>query len=261
MVSIDESILSLITKWNGYGLALYTVITILMTGILSSTIGLERELKGQAAGLRTHVIVSIGCCLLMVLSIFGMQVALKGSQSDSQGAYNINLDVSRIAAGILSGIGFMGAGAIVKNGLSIRGLTTASTLWLVSAIGMACGCGFIFEAFLVTVIALFFLIGFSKVEKLLDKGSPQVHLVVAPNVPILHEVRNQAEKYRLIVKNIVTENTKGENGRDQVDVVIYFAFHSPEAVIENYVESFASYPYIYKAEIKRDKKHRKEQED
>ncbi len=260
MFNIDIAIIELVKKWNGWGLALFTLLTCLIAGLCSSLIGIEREMKGQAAGLRTHVIVSITCSLLMVISVFGIQLAVVKSGSFNDG-FNLNLDVSRVASSIVAGMGFMGAGAIVKNGLSIRGLTTAATLWLVAAIGMACGCGFIVEAILVTLMAIGFLLGLSKVEKLLDKGSPQVHLVVAPNIPILHEIRSQADKYRLIIKNIVTENEKASDGKEQVEITVFFAFHSDEAMIADFVESFASYPYVYKIRNGSDKKHKKTQND
>ena len=110
-------------------------------------------------------------------------------------------------------------------------------------------------------MAIGFLLGLSKVEKLLDKGSPQVHLVVAPNIPILHEIRSQADKYRLIIKNIVTENGKASDGKEQVEITVFFAFHSDEAMIADFVESFASYPYVYKIRNGSDKKHKKTQND
>ena len=260
MFNIDIAIIELVKKWNGWGLALFTLLTCLIAGLCSSLIGIEREMKGQAAGLRTHVLVGVGSCMLMIISVFGIEACIRYSNlnSDGSGFYNINLDVSRIASGILSGIGFMGAGAIVKNGLSIRGLTTAATLWLVAAIGMACGCGFIIEALIVTVVAMLFLLGLEKVEKLLDKGSPKVSMVVAPNIPILHEIRNQAEKYRLVIKNIITETSKGADGRDQVGITIFFAYQADHATIADFVESFSAYPYVYKIVNHADSKNKKQ---
>ena len=256
MFHLDGSIIELVNKWEGYGLALFTVITVLITGVLSAVIGIEREMKGQAAGLRTHVLV--GCCLLMVISVYGIQAAVQVSEVGAQGL-NLNLDISRVASGILSGIGFMGAGAIVKNGLSIRGLTTASTLWIVAALGMACGCGFILEAICVTILALLFLLGLEKVERLLDKRSPKIHLVVAPNIPILHEIRSQAEKYRLIIKHIVTEQSKSSEGRDQVEITVGFAYHSDEATIADFVETFQAYPYVFKISSSFEKRKKRNQ--
>lgn len=258
MINIDEAIISLVNKYNGWGLCLFTVIAVLASGLLSTLIGIEREMKGQAAGLRTHVIVSIGCALLMVISVFGIQLAVKAISSPVAGEnYNLNFDVSRVAAGILSGIGFMGAGAIVKNGLTIRGLTTASTLWLTAAIGMACGCGFILEAVVVTLIAMALLIGLSQLERHLDKGSPQVHLVVAPNIPILSEIRAQAEKHHLYIKNIKTDNSKSIEGNERLEVTVYFAYHTDQALLSDFIESFSSYPYVFKAFVGKDRKQKK----
>lgn len=246
MVNIDKMILSLINKWDGWGSILFTFISIVSAGLLSSLIGIEREMKGQPAGLRTHVLLSIGTSLLMTISVFAIQFSLSYSGSDAEGLWNMNLDVSRIGAGILSGIGFMGAGAIVKNGLSIRGLTTAATLWLVAAIGMACGCGFIMEALVVTIVSMTFLIGLTYIERFMDKKAPQIHMVVAPNIPVLHEIRSQADKYRLVIKSIKTETSSSPEGAEQVEVHIFFAYHSDAASINDFIDSFHSYPYVYK---------------
>lgn len=259
MVNVDEMILSLIHKWNGWGSILFTFIAIVLTGILSSLIGIEREMKGQPAGLRTHVLLSIGSAFLMIISIFAVQFSLDYSGTGKQEVWNLNLDVTRIGAGILSGIGFMGAGAIVKNGLNIRGLTTAATLWLASAIGMACGCGFIMEAIVVTLIAMTFLIGLTYIEKLMDKRAPQIHLVVAPNIPVLHEIRSQADKYRLVIKNIETNDIVDPKGNEQVEVHVFFAYHSDIASLNDFIDSFQSYPYIYK--VSKTKEHKRKNID
>lgn len=247
MNGVDRAILSLINKWDGYGLLLYTVIAVLISGILSSFIGLEREMKGQAAGLRTHVLVSIGCTFLMIISVFITSLALSESIIDTKnGGFNLNLDVSRIAAGILSGIGFMGAGSIIKNGLNIKGLTTAATLWLVSAIGMACGIGFILEAVIVAMISFGFLVGLHKVERLLDKRAPHITLEVAKNFPVIHEIRQQADKYRLVIKDIKTHAYISEDSSERVLVTIYFAFQTIETDILDFIDSLSNYPYVYK---------------
>ena len=97
---------------------------------LGGAIGLERELRERQAGLRTHLLVSVGSALFTLVSAYGF--------SDFSAAGR-SVDPTRIAAQIVTGIGFLGAGAIIRQGLSVRGLTTAATLWLVAAIGMACG--------------------------------------------------------------------------------------------------------------------------
>ena len=105
---------------------------------------------------------------------------------------------------------------------------------------------------------MLFLLGLEKVEKLLDKGSPKVSMVVAPNIPILHEIRNQAEKYRLVIKNIITETSKVADGRDQVGITIFFAYQADHATIADFVESFSAYPYVYKIVNHADSKNKKQ---
>lgn len=251
---MDQAIISLVTKFDGYGMALYILVTTVIAGFLSSIVGIDREIKGHAAGLRTHVLITIACSMMMSISIYAISAATTG-----QGMYEtLTYDASRIASSILAGIGFMGAGTIVKNGLSIKGLTTASTIWLCAAIGMACGAGYILEAIIVTAVAMAFLIGLAFIEKELDKHSPYIVLKVAPNVPILHELRSEAEKFSVIIKNVVSENLKNEDGTDCVSVTVFFAFQTDPAAIEDFCDRFRSYPYVYSVEGKQKKKKKKE---
>lgn len=110
------------------------VIRILVAGGLGAIIGFERDVHGRAAGLRTHLPVSMGAGLFMVLS----EIV---SASRAMGDGDVFADPGRIAAQVVTGIGFLGAGAILKDGLTVRGLTTAACLWIVAAIGMASGAG------------------------------------------------------------------------------------------------------------------------
>src|SRR5438552_16132776 len=98
---------------------------------LGAVLGLERELRDREAGLRTHLLVSVGSALFTIVSAYGFREFL------TSGASVVRADPTRIAAQIVTGIGFLGAGAIIRQGLAIRGLTTAATLWVVAAIGLA----------------------------------------------------------------------------------------------------------------------------
>ena len=120
-----------------------------LAALLGSVIGLEREFREREAGLRTHLLVALGAALFTVVSAFGFRDVLTHDPN-----VVVRLDPSRIAAQVVSGIGFLGAGAIIRQGLSIRGLTTAATLWVVAAIGMACGAGFYSVAVITTILAL-----------------------------------------------------------------------------------------------------------
>lgn len=116
------------------GLQADLAIRMLLAAILGAAIGLEREIHEHPAGMRTHLLVSLGSAIFTVLSIYGFQ-------GISAAGVAASVDPTRIAAQIVSGIGFLGAGAILKYGTSIRGLTTAASLWTAAAIGMAAGAG------------------------------------------------------------------------------------------------------------------------
>ncbi len=115
---------------------------------LTGAIGLERELRERAAGLRTHMLVGVGAALFTIVSAYGWSDFVFNRD---QGTI---LDPTRIAAQIVTGIGFLGAGAIIRQGLSVRGLTTAAGLWVVAAIGMAAGAGYYTAALIGTGIVL-----------------------------------------------------------------------------------------------------------
>jgi putative Mg2+ transporter-C (MgtC) family protein len=127
------------------------VFRLVVAAALGGAVGIERELRDREAGLRTHLLVSSGSALFTLVSAYGFHDFL--TQSGSL----VQTDPTRIAAQIVTGIGFLGAGAIIREGLSIRGLTTAATLWVVAAIGMACGAGYYAAAITATVLTIFAL--------------------------------------------------------------------------------------------------------
>src|SRR5213594_4248412 len=119
-----------------------------LAAALGAVLGLERELREREAGLRTHLLVSVGSALFTIVSAYGFREFL------TSGANVVRADPTRIAAQIVTGIGFLGAGAIIRQGLSIRGLTTAATLWVVAAVGLAAGAGYYSGAVITTAIVL-----------------------------------------------------------------------------------------------------------
>jgi putative Mg2+ transporter-C (MgtC) family protein len=124
-----------------------------LAAALGAVIGAEREIREREAGLRTHLLVSVGAALFTIVSAFGFHDVL----ATGDPRVLVRLDPSRIAAQIVSGIGFLGAGAIIRQGLTVRGLTTAATLWVSAAIGMAAGAGYYSGAVITTVVVLFAL--------------------------------------------------------------------------------------------------------
>ena len=138
------------------------LIRLALASLFGALIGLERERKDWAAGLRTHMLVSVGSCLIMIVSAFGF--------ADILGTEHVSLDPSRVAAQVVSGIGFIGAGTILflKQG-ALRGLTTAAGLWTVAAIGLATGGGLYFAAGATTIIALIILWVLQPIERAYSK--------------------------------------------------------------------------------------------
>ena len=135
-------------------------IRLVLAVLLSSLIGLEREIKQHGAGLRTHILVCLGSTLIMLTSLYVFDI-----YKDI-----VSLDPARIASGIITGIGFLCAGTIIRYGGTVKGLTTAASLWVTAAVGMAVGCGF-YEAAVVTTIIVFVVLAlFSEVAKKIKKG-------------------------------------------------------------------------------------------
>ncbi len=143
---------------------LVILIKILLAAAAGGIIGLERECHGRPAGLRTHLLVAAGSCLMMIVS-----EAFFLKYGDLPGTGVVRLDPSRAAAQIITGIGFLGAGVIIKEGFIVRGLTTAASLWMVAGIGMAFGMGLVSGGVTGTVIALFSLLILKKLEPHINK--------------------------------------------------------------------------------------------
>ena len=123
------------------------VVRLLLTLVLSGLIGLERQVHRRDAGLRTHILVALGSCLIMLTSLYVFDIYKD----------QVALDPVRIAAGVVTGIGFLGAGTIIRESDGVRGLTTAASLWVVAGIGLAVGVGFNKVAIYTTVLVLIVL--------------------------------------------------------------------------------------------------------
>ncbi|MBS1948246.1 MAG: MgtC/SapB family protein [Bacteroidetes bacterium] len=153
------------------------MIRLALASLFGALIGLERERKDWAAGMRTHMMVCVGSCLVMIVSAFGF--------SDILGTPHVDLDPSRVAAQVISGIGFIGAGTIlfIKQG-TVRGLTTASGLWTVAAIGLATGGGLYFAAGATTIVALIILWALQPLEQVYAKKFKQKTLRIVTNLDV-----------------------------------------------------------------------------
>jgi putative Mg2+ transporter-C (MgtC) family protein len=132
--------------------------------IFGFCVGLERELTNKYAGLRTHILVCLGACVFTLISIYGFPTFAPGDNVDITQATGIR-DTSRVAAQIVTGIGFIGAGTVLRNGPIVLGLTTAATLWIAASIGMACGAGMFDIAFAGTCLAIITLVSVRVLER------------------------------------------------------------------------------------------------
>jgi len=140
---------------------------LLIVTALAGAIGYERERQGRAAGFRTHILVGLGACLIMLTGLY-----LHGAM-----AGQVAFDPTRMAAQVVSGVGFLGAGTILRFRASVRGLTTAASLWAVAGMGLAVGAGFVWGAVMATAIILLTLFGFSRMERAMRKKVYQVLVV------------------------------------------------------------------------------------
>ena len=201
MTTIDQKLVELLQEklnvggWP-WGNLLLAVIAILLTVLLTGFVGFEREKRGRSAGLRTHLLVGVGSAVIMIISIYGFP---------STGALGMSRDVARLAAGVLTGVGFLGAGAIIHDHGSIKGLTTAGTIWLVMAIGLACGSFNFILAFLVTLVVMIVLTAFRKIESRVTKNSPIFLLTTKSDVPAMSLILQYAKDNKLIVSDVTTE--------------------------------------------------------
>jgi putative Mg2+ transporter-C (MgtC) family protein len=178
-----------------FGNFLLTILSLFFAAFLSGVIGFEREYHGHSAGLRTHILVAVGSALIMILSIYGF------------GAFTADRDPARLAAQVITGVGFIGAGTIIQNGFDIKGLTTATTLWLVMAIGLASGAGQFILAIMGTFIALFALVVLRTFEATVNRKAPKVFLLIKDNVPVLRNLHDIAKDVRVNIKNIDSQIT------------------------------------------------------
>jgi putative Mg2+ transporter-C (MgtC) family protein len=187
---------------------------ILLAALLGGAIGYEREAHGQAAGLRTNILVGMGACLMMMLSL-QMEEMFRGLESSTV----VRLDPARIASYAIASMGFLGAGAIIKGKGSVRGLTTAASLWLVTGLGLSVGAGFFVPACFTTLMSVLILYGLRTVKahfardiftllELTCRGQPRplekIKEILAdyPEIKVQfinyrHDVANRTVNYRL----------------------------------------------------------------
>jgi putative Mg2+ transporter-C (MgtC) family protein len=162
--------MNLIHMFFGYDFMTMTF-RIIFAAILCGLIGFEREIKRHPAGFRTHLLVGVGSCIMMLLSLYGFDPYLEKYDT-------IRFDPARIPSYVISGIGFLGAGTILVKGATVRGLTTAASIWVVAGIGLISGIGMYAPAILTTIVVLLSLNFLNRFEMKMFKVSEEAHLEI-----------------------------------------------------------------------------------
>jgi putative Mg2+ transporter-C (MgtC) family protein len=189
------------------------LVRLISAALLGSIIGLERERILWAAGIRTHMLVCVGSCLIMIVSQYGFANVLTEK--------NVVLDPSRIAAQVVSGIGFLGAGSILARGEIVKGLTTAASIWTVAAIGLAVGGGLYLAAGSSTIIILIILAGIKPLEEAYRSRNQSCQLKIEVESGFLTpELLQETLRLRVSqVKRFLVEN-RGNEGTDDLLVLL-----------------------------------------
>ncbi|WP_407305819.1 MgtC/SapB family protein [Desulfosporosinus sp. SB140] len=206
---------------------------LLLACIFGGIVGLERERNDSPAGFRTHILVCLGSALIMILSMYGFT-----------NFTSVNKDPARLAAQVVSGIGFLGAGTILRDKTSIRGLTTAASLWVVSAIGLAVGAGFYFSSSLVTFMV--FITLERLVENYFFRNSQTLKVVALNGTCKVKEINRVIESHGIVPQNISMSLQKEEQNR----TLIHYKLRTPfrKLDIDQLIEDINEIDGIYSAD-------------
>lgn len=198
---------------------------LILAAILSGAIGFEREFHGRAAGFRTHILLCVGSTLVMLTSMHIFDLYYTKAPCDP----------ARIAAGVITGIGFLGAGTIMHSRSSVRGLTTAASLWVVAGIGLAVGSGLYFGSIITTALTIITLMIFSKVEHAMIRKDWYKTIVVEmkDSMENMKRVRDTIAEYRADITDFEVDRIDGDGKvMVRIGLKLYEMRHSDQ-LIEN----------------------------
>lgn len=207
---MDSAILGILDIGE-YGLVLYSLIVAIFAILLGGLLGLEREINGHAAGLRTHILITMAGTLVGIIGV------------------TMNENRAFLLLGIVIALGFVSAGSIVQTGKDVRGITTSSTLLLTGVLGFFIGVGYVLEAMVLTLIALGVLVMLHQVESKTSKKNPTITILLDSNVKLGDEIIKVAETFGLKIKNISSKISKYHD-QDVLKVVVTF-FKAPKDTI------------------------------
>ena len=173
---------------------------LILAAVLSGAIGFEREFHGRAAGFRTHILLCVGSTLVMLTSMHIFDIYYT----------RVACDPARIAAGVITGIGFLGAGTIMHSKSSVRGLTTAASLWVVAGIGLAVGSGLYFGSIVTTILTLVTLMIFSRIERVMIRKDWYKTIVIEmkEGTELFKHIRDTLGEYRVEITDFEIDRAK-----------------------------------------------------
>ncbi|MFX3632687.1 MAG: MgtC/SapB family protein [Candidatus Pristimantibacillus sp.] len=201
------------------------LLRLLLALLLGGLVGFEREQSNHAAGLRTNILVCVGSCLLMLLSIYGFAAFVNEP--------NVRVDPARLAAAVITGVGFLGAGTILFTGKSITGLTTAASLWVVAAIGLAVGAGFYFAAASSTIMVLLTLWAFNKLEKryISAKREHTIKVQADEKSTIVETLNTLLSEHQIVLRKISLTDFPDDNDSKQLMLSINVRLPKTESLL------------------------------
>ncbi len=189
------------------------LIRILSALLLGFAIGLEREMTNKYAGLRTNILVCLGACIFTIISIYGFPTFADGDNVIVSQATGVR-DTARIAAQVVTGIGFIGGGTVLRHGATVFGLTTAATLWIVASIGMACGAGMYSVAIIGTILSIITLVSVRVFEKNILISSTKNTKRLKVNITCINEKSDDIYNYLVENYSHLREISKKLNKQD-----------------------------------------------
>lgn len=222
--------------------ALLMTVRLLVAAVLSGLVGLEREVKGHPAGFRTHLLVGIGACLLVLMSNFGFHDFLVNHD-----AAIIRMDPARIPSYVVSGIGFLGAGTILVHGVTVRGLTTAASIWVVAGIGLVVGDGMYYAALLVTAIVILSLLFLNKLESAFinTPRTEQLNIIVENKMVSLSYVVELLEEQEITVRKVTVEDYPNDGTKDLIKYSLLVKF-SDKGISPKVYDRIYKSEHVYK---------------
>ncbi len=184
------------------------IIRLLLSFLAGCCVGMERSAKRQAAGLRTHILICIGACGMMMVSLWIPQIYKTA-------------DGARIAAQVVSGMGFLGAGAILKIGANVKGLTTAASIWVIAGIGLAIGCGLYILGAVMAVLSLLTLSVINRIELLIfpSRQNKFLEIYFKGMIPPVNEISDILSEYSV---SIVSTNMRTSKSKRELSKILLF---------------------------------------